>query len=225
VAPRKDSLIVRKDSFARKSPTQRRSKETVKRILKAATHVLKERGYDGLTTNRIAAEAGISPGSLYQYFPNKNAIVTAMVAEHTDQLLEGVSTNLRRIICGDPAGLVSAAIEAQVDAMLERPEILRVISGQLPGYSGADILRPIEVLIGDMIRGYTLALPDRPADMDVEAASWIVVQLLGTTIRYVVDDPPIAKDVFVKEMTRLVLGHPIAKACALGDAFREFRGA
>lgn len=214
-------MLAQDNLSRRKSPTQKRSRETVRRILDAATEVLKERGYVGLSTNRIAAQAGISPGSLYQYFPNKDAIVKAMVSEYTEQLLERVSTNLRRIISGDPDGLVSAAIEAQVDAMLDRPEILRVISGQLPGYSGADILRPIETLIGDMIRGYTLALPDRPADMDVDAASWIMVQLLGTTIRYVVDGPPITKDDFVKEMTRLVLGHPIAKACALDDLVLE----
>jgi AcrR family transcriptional regulator len=196
----------------RKTPVQERSRETVRRILDAATQVLKERGYEGLSTNRIAVAAGISPGSLYQYFPNKDAILKAMVAEYTEQLLERVSTNLREIIHGDPANLVSAVLEAQIDAMLERPEILRVISGQLPGQTAADILKPVEAQIGNMIRGYSLGLAERPADMDVDAASWIIVQLLGATVRYVVDNPPIAKEVLIKEMTRLVQGHPVASS-------------
>jgi AcrR family transcriptional regulator len=209
-----DELAIQMYNVApRKMPVQERSRETVRRILVAAAVVLKERGYYGLSTNKIAAAAGISPGSLYQYFPNKDAIVKAMVTEYTEQLLDRVSTKLREILHGDCAGIVSAAVEAQVDAMLERPEILRVISGQLPGHTYADVLKPIEALIGDILRGCTVAVVDWPADMDVEAASWIMVQLLGTTIRYVVDRPPIAKHVFVDEMTRLVLGHPIAHLC------------
>jgi AcrR family transcriptional regulator len=47
---------------------------TVRRILDAAAEILEERGYEGVSTNRIAAAAEISPGSLYQYFPNKDAI-------------------------------------------------------------------------------------------------------------------------------------------------------
>jgi AcrR family transcriptional regulator len=199
----------------RKTPVQQRSRETVRRILDAATCVLRERGYDGLSTNRIAAKAGISPGSLYQYFPNKDAILKAMLAEYTDQLLERVTANLRGASHGDPAGLISAAIRAQVDAMLEQPEIVRMISGQLPGHTGADVLEPVERLLGNMIKGYMIANADRHDDVNIDAASWIMVQLLGTTIRYVVDRPPISKDVFVKEMTRLVEGHPIANSYAL----------
>lgn len=195
----------------RKAPVQERSKETVRRIFDAAARVLEDRGYDGLSTNRIAAAAGISPGSLYQYFPNKEAILKAMVSEYTDQLVNRVSIKLRQIIREDPANLVSRGVEAQVDAMLERPEILRVIAEQLPEHTRAEVLKPLERLMGEMVRGYAFALGDRLPGVDVDAASWILVQLLGTTMRYVVDDPPIPKDVFVKEMTRLVVGHPIVR--------------
>lgn len=203
------------NAVRRKSPVQQRSKETVKRIINAATRILEDRGYDGLSTNRIAAAASISPGSLYQYFPNKEAILTAMVAEYTDHLVERISVNLRKIMCSDPGRLVDASVTATVEAMLEQPEILRVISCQLPGHTRAEVLRPLEVQIGQLIKGYAFALPDRPADLDVEAASWIVAQLLGVTMRYVVDDPPISKEVFVAEMSRLVQGHPLAKSCSV----------
>jgi len=211
-------MTSRSSATARKAPTQQRSRETVRRILEAATRVLKERGYEGFSTNRIALAAGISPGSLYRYFSNKDAILNAMVAAYTDQLLHRVSSNLGKNVYNDAAGLVSAAVATQVDAMLEQPEILQVIAGQMPGSTGAELLKPIEGLIADIIRGYTLASGDRPSDLDVEAASWIMVQMLGTTIRYVLDKPPIARDDFVKEMTRIARCHPLGKARALATS-------
>jgi AcrR family transcriptional regulator len=57
----------------RKQPKQDRSQATVQAILTATTHILTEDGYDQLTTNRVAERAGVSIGSLYQYFPNKEA--------------------------------------------------------------------------------------------------------------------------------------------------------
>jgi AcrR family transcriptional regulator len=191
---------------------QERSKGTVRRIIDAAAALLKDRGYDGVSTNRIAAAAGISPGSLYQYFPNKDAILEALVVEYTQDLAERASANLLSTLRRDPPFVFAEIVTSHVDAILERPEILRVISGQLPGYCTADVLQPIERRVSDLIRGYTATLRDRPSDMDVDAATWIIVQLLGVSIRYVVDEPPIAKDVFVNEMTRFVLGHPIAQA-------------
>ena len=51
-------------------------------------------GYDGASTNRIAAAAGISPGSLYQYFPNKDAIAAAVIDQYSDQLAERVAARV-----------------------------------------------------------------------------------------------------------------------------------
>jgi AcrR family transcriptional regulator len=197
----------------RRTPLQDRSRQTVGRILDAAARVLKERGYDGASTNRIAAAAGISPGSLYQYFPNKDAILAALVAEYTEQLLDRVSHNLGKLSECQPGTQLEHAITASVDALLERPEILRLISGQLPGHNSTEVLKPLEALFEDVIRGFTMALPNPPVGMDVDAASWLLVHLFGTAVRYVVDEPPIAKDVYVKEVVRLVLSHPLMDWC------------
>lgn len=64
----------------RKSPRQKRAAATFDAILEAAAHILREEGADALTTNAVAARAGASIGSLYQYFPNKQAIVRALIA-------------------------------------------------------------------------------------------------------------------------------------------------
>lgn len=81
----------------RKVPTQARSQERVQRILAAAAEVVGELGYDGATTNAIAERAGTSIGSLYQFFPNKAALMHALAVQYTRELkslLERVVTGL-----------------------------------------------------------------------------------------------------------------------------------
>ena len=66
----------------RKAPRQKRARQTVDFILDAAAYILAERGFDGFTTNHIADRAGVNISSLYQYFPNKLAILEALQARH-----------------------------------------------------------------------------------------------------------------------------------------------
>lgn len=74
----------------RKFPRQERSRRTVDRILEAAAQVFHDAGYTSATTNDIALEAGISVGSLYQYFPNKDAILVALTRRHIDSATAGL---------------------------------------------------------------------------------------------------------------------------------------
>src|SRR5580658_7754149 len=69
---------------ARKAPGQARSKETVNVILEASARILESEGLRGFNTNAIAAKAGVSVGSLYQYFPNKDAILLALINRFED---------------------------------------------------------------------------------------------------------------------------------------------
>jgi len=70
----------------RKEPSQRRSKELVDIIVKATTRVLLKDGYEGCTTNRVAEVAGVSIGSVYQYFPNKESLVVRVMERHQQKL-------------------------------------------------------------------------------------------------------------------------------------------
>src|SRR4051794_12983052 len=82
------------DLSPRKTPRQERSRQMVERILDAATRVLSERGYDGASTNHIAGTAGISNGSLYQYFPNKDAIVVPVLDSSADHLASRIGAQI-----------------------------------------------------------------------------------------------------------------------------------
>jgi AcrR family transcriptional regulator len=69
----------------RKRPVQARSRETIGHILTAATQVFEKHGYAAGTTNRIAAHAGVSIGTLYQYFPSKEAVAVALLERHLEE--------------------------------------------------------------------------------------------------------------------------------------------
>ena len=75
-------MSARRRTEPRKSPSQERSRQTVDAIIEAAAQVFERHGYAGGTTNRIAERAGVSIGSLYQYFPNKEAILAVLLERH-----------------------------------------------------------------------------------------------------------------------------------------------
>ncbi|MDZ4776156.1 MAG: helix-turn-helix domain-containing protein, partial [Alphaproteobacteria bacterium] len=76
----------------KKTPRQSRSAATFEAIIEAGARILREGGYEALTTNRVADLAGVSVGSLYQYFPNKEAILVEMVCRHLTDLGAGIAT-------------------------------------------------------------------------------------------------------------------------------------
>jgi AcrR family transcriptional regulator len=76
----------------RKQPVQRRSSDTVAAVFEATIQVLLRDGFDRLTTTRVAERAGVSVGTLYQYFPNKNALIAAVHQRHLDDIVSVVET-------------------------------------------------------------------------------------------------------------------------------------
>jgi AcrR family transcriptional regulator len=87
--------IAKRQSVMRKAPRQARSRATVDNIIQAATRILADAGWAGFTTNKVADLAGVSIGSLYQYFPDKLSLVDAVRQRHLDDCLavmHGAST-------------------------------------------------------------------------------------------------------------------------------------
>jgi AcrR family transcriptional regulator len=70
----------------RRTPTQERAQRTIQTIFEATAQIVESEGEDGLTTNKVAKKAGFSIGTLYQYFPSKEAIVLAMIHRHREQV-------------------------------------------------------------------------------------------------------------------------------------------
>jgi len=114
----------------RKTPTQQRAWRTRERIVAAAARVFAEHGYGSGTTDRIAAEAGLSIGSLYQYFPNKGAILAALTQAHLENASGVVRTHLaeRRPL----ADWLPELTRALVDLHAADPRLHRVLFDETP---------------------------------------------------------------------------------------------
>jgi AcrR family transcriptional regulator len=116
----------------RRRPRQRRARETVEAILVAVVRLLKREGFSALTTNRIAEMAGVSIGSVYQYFSDKSAIFRALHQRHIDQIDHLIATTLVKHAASPLDVLIRALIEAMVDAHTGDPEFFDLLSTQVP---------------------------------------------------------------------------------------------
>src|SRR5438309_958327 len=86
----------------KKVPTQARSKQTVADIVEAAARLLMRSGYEGLTTNHVAEEAGVGIASVYEYYPNKHAIVAAVVTHVANEVLRELRESLAEVMTSPP---------------------------------------------------------------------------------------------------------------------------
>ncbi|MFJ6988091.1 MULTISPECIES: TetR/AcrR family transcriptional regulator [unclassified Streptomyces] len=120
--------------FPRKRPRQQRSRETVAAILEGAAQIFEREGYERTTTNRVAERAGVSIGTLYQYFPNKDALLWALGEEHVTELARSVEEVFAQ------AGALDLPLDETVGRLLEafvashahRPLLHRVLYDRAP---------------------------------------------------------------------------------------------
>jgi AcrR family transcriptional regulator len=114
----------------RKKPSQSRSKATVDAVLLAAAHILENRGLGGFNTNAVAVRAGVSIGSLYQYFPSKDAILVALM----ERSLEVFSLTLAEAIDGAPGDSLGEDLKftLQMGLMshMRRPNLVRLLEDE-----------------------------------------------------------------------------------------------
>lgn len=110
--PHLTTRIPKPTSTMRKAPRQARSRATIEVILESAARILGERGWAATTTNAVAETAGVSIGSLYQYFPNKLALVEAVRRRHFDEVLAVLRAS------ADTATPRARRIAAFVDGMI-----------------------------------------------------------------------------------------------------------
>ena len=124
--------VRRIDANPRKLPRQARSKATVDAVVTAAAQVLIEQGYEGATTMRVAERAGVSIGSLYQYFPNKESLIAVLIERHADQIVEIMERALN-----DPANAtledgLRAIIRAGTSAHHLDPKLHKILNEEVP---------------------------------------------------------------------------------------------
>ncbi len=166
---------------ARKTPRQARAEITRRRILDAAAHVFAEHGYAAGTTNRIAERAGISIGSLYQYYPGKDAILAELIGGHLDR---GIVS--RQMWADAPSApltdVLRGYVRQAVDNHRDDPQLLRVFLEHAPQW--ADIAPRIAEFHQTEIEGVREALDHHPEVHVADTAT--AAQLVVTTVELVV---------------------------------------
>jgi AcrR family transcriptional regulator len=157
----------------RKSPVQARSTASVEAILTATIQVLIEIGKERLTTTKVASRAGVSVGTLYQYFPNKSALLQAALKRHMEEV-----TNAIQHVCREQAGgtlqeMATALITAFLQAKMRDVKTSAALYSVSSDVDGAKIVRQMGIRSNKAIV-QMLETASNPLKTDVQLAAWMV---------------------------------------------------
>jgi AcrR family transcriptional regulator len=193
-------------SPSRRDPGQQRSREMVGRVVDAAERVLQDVDYQRASTNRIAAAAGVSPGSVYQYFADKDEIFDAVLERLAGRLAGGIVPVLHRAALLEPAPRTRMIVEAVLDAFEREAGLLRALIDRTPAAEQQQAVSTIRVRAEEMVYQSLASTPDAVRDLDLDRATWMIVELgAHFPVRYVLDRPPIAREAFVEDLVDLIL--------------------
>lgn len=193
-----------RDIDPRRKPRQVRAELTRDRILTAAAHVFSEHGYAAGTTNRIAERARVSIGSLYQYFPNKDAVLAELMVRHIDR---GAWTHADQLDLspGTLESVVRALVRDAIDNHRDDPRLLRIMieEGQLSAELRETITRHGERRVAQ-VRDVFARHPDVDVrDLDT-AVDLVVFTVELNTHRLAAFQQPAAMETFENELVDMV---------------------
>lgn len=193
----------------RKKPVQDRSKAMVQALLDATARILVQDGYDTLSTNKVAHAAGVSVGSLYQYYPSKEALVRAVLerwgTETTAQMVQ-----LRGALVDASLDVaVAAMVHATLESARRDPRLSRAMLEQLPRIGAFDAVEQLNRRFAELLASW-LDLHPGEAEVDDNAlAAQVVVTALDALCAQAVTYRPelFESPRFTEHVERLVLGY------------------
>ncbi|MFT3925326.1 MAG: TetR/AcrR family transcriptional regulator [Myxococcales bacterium] len=204
----------------RKQASQDRSRATVSAILRATARVLIRDGYDRASTNRIAAQAGVSVGSLYQYFPSKEALVAALAAEHAQEIATLLQAEMQTMLAAPLEQAIERVVRLMVEAHAIHPQLHKVLAEEVPRFRGGDgMMRDVEDEMVRLARAvlsarkgelalYNARASAREQEEALDLAAFMVVTLIESlTHRAVLHRQDLLGERFVREVTKLVTGY------------------
>jgi AcrR family transcriptional regulator len=196
----------------RKKPRQERSEATVDAILEATARVLCTTGYDRASTNRIALAAGVSIGSLYQYFPSKEALVAALAERHMAKMTSLVRAKLAELADAPIAVGVRAMIQAMFDAHAVEPALHKVLIEQVPRIGRLENLRTVESEVEELVLTLlkTRKSELRRGALETMALLLITVVEAVTHATVLAELDPSRAQAMAEELTDLVLRYLVA---------------
>jgi len=196
----------------RKSASQERSRSTVDALLEATARILQKEGYDRASTNRIAEVAGVSIGSLYQYFPSKEALVAAVIDRHAQEISQVTRDALIKMAASPIEVATREFVSVAIEAHRVNPKLHAVLSEQIPRVGR---LENIEANVREgyaLVRGYLEAHRDEIDVADLDLAAFVCVTVVEALTHAAVLRRPdiLAGDQaprFVDDVTRLLVGY------------------
>ncbi len=200
-------MPARAQTTPRKAPRQARSEATVDAVLEATARVLVKVGYDHASTNRIAAEAGVSVGSLYQYFPSKEALVAALIDQHMTEMIEVFEAHFDALNTLPFPVAVYALVRVMLEAHRVNPKLHKVLVEQVPRVGRLNRLHEIEVRVGARVRGYFELHRAELRTADLDLAIFVCVYTVeGLTHAAVLEHPEyLQDDKLAREITDVIL--------------------
>jgi AcrR family transcriptional regulator len=195
----------------RKSASQDRSRLTVEALLEATARILIREGYDKASTNRIAEVAGVSVGSLYQYFPCKEALVAALIDRHNHEILQIVRRELAEAVNLPIAAAIRKLVTVAVKAHRVDPRLHRVLAEQIPRVGKLEKVETFNRENYALFKSYLENYRDVLSVTDLGLAAFVCVTsieaLTHTAVlhqKIVADD---AMEALIDQTTRLVVGY------------------
>ncbi|MDC5492601.1 TetR/AcrR family transcriptional regulator [Acinetobacter baumannii] len=140
----------------RKRPRQARSVATFEAILEAAARILESLGFAGFNTNTVAELAGVSIGSLYQYFPSKDALIVELIRRERAKLSTHIVEAIQQYDAADLKDKLKLIIQAAVQHQLSRPQLARTLefASELIGkdIEESEYQHELETIISDLFK-------------------------------------------------------------------------
>lgn len=196
----------------RKIAVQERSRATVGSLIEATARILVKEGFDKASTNRVAEVAGVSIGSLYQYFPSKEALVAAVIERHQQQIMQMVRSELAQVRAQPLDQAIRRFVAVAVAAHRLDPQLHRVLAEQIPRVGRLEKLETFSRENFSLFRAYLETARDELGVDDLELASFVCV----TTIEALTHNAVLhhgkvltgdRMDALIDEGARLVTGY------------------
>jgi AcrR family transcriptional regulator len=192
----------------RKRPRQKRSHVTVSAIVEATARILSRDGYDGATTRRVAELAGVGVGSLYQYFPSRDALLAAVLERHFERLLGATGALFESPEGASPAPMLRKFAEILVDAHVHEPRLQKVLAEHAPRLQHLGLVRALEERMAEQIRAFWANLGMIPP-FDLERAIFVLNKCCAELVRATALEHPewLADGSLVDDLYRLIVGY------------------
>lgn len=201
-------MIRKLQTSARKQARQARSQQTVEAILAGGARVLKSHGYAHASTNRIAEAAGVSVGSLYQYFPSKEAIVAALIERHIEHVFETLRGRFAALASAPLPIAVRQLVEAFFDAAAVDPKLRRVFIEEVPRIGKLQQWKRVEEKVIALVLPYLASQASLARRPHLELTCFVLVHATAA-LTYEAQRQPgrFDKAALLDELTALIVGH------------------